>query len=145
MLDELVRVGAAKMLEGQVIRVLKRTYIPTEMTPELVQIFTQAVRRYVETVDHNLSQADSTGRRFDRLVYPDEGLREADVPIFEQQVRDYLETVIAEIDAKAALFSKPDSSSSEKPVYVGVGLYFYREQVDEEVNLSRLTGDDTHH
>ena len=146
MLEDLVRVGAARMLEGgQFVRVLKRTYIPTEMTPELVQIFTQAVRRYVETVDHNLSQADSTGRRFDRLVYPDEGLREADVPLFEHQVRDYLETVIAEIDAKAAMFPRPDSSTGEKAVYVGVGLYFYREHVEEEVDLSRLAGDDTRH
>jgi len=146
MLEDLVRVGAARMLEGgRFVRVLKRTYIPTEMTPELVQIFTQAVRRYVETVDHNLSQPDATGRRFDRLVYPDEGLRESDVPLFEHQVRDYLETVIAEIDAKAAMFPRPDSSAGEKPVYVGVGLYFYREHSEEEVDLSRLTGDDTQH
>ena len=79
MLEDLVRVGAARMLDGgQFVRVLKRTYIPTKMTPELVQIFTQAVRRYVETVDHNLSQSEPGTRRFDRLVYPDEGLREID-------------------------------------------------------------------
>ena len=146
MLEELVRVGAARVLEGgQFIRVLKRTYIPTGMTPEMVQIFTQAVRRYVETVDHNLSQTDASRRRFDRLVYPDEGLREEDVPVFQQQIREYLETVIADIDAKSATFPRPSASSGEKSVHVGVGLYFYREPIDEKVDLSKLAGDESTH
>jgi len=146
MLEELVRVGAARVLDGgQFIRVLKRTYIPTGMTPEMVQIFTQAVRRYVETVDHNLSQSDPGNRRFDRLVYPDEGLREEDVPAFQQQVREYLETVIADIDAKSAAFSRPNTCTGDKPIHVGVGLYFYREPVDEEVDLSQLAGDESTH
>lgn len=144
MLEELVRVGAARVLDGgQFIRVLKRTYIPTGMTPELVQIFTQSVRRYVETVDHNLSQRDSSKRRFDRLVYPDEGLREEDVPVFQQQVREYLETVIADIDAKSATFPRPDTFAGDKPTYVGVGLYFYREPIEEEVDFSYLAGDES--
>lgn len=140
MLDELLRVGAAKLLDGgQYVRVLKRTYIPTEMTPELVQIFSQAVRRYVETVDYNLSQEQGAVRRFDRLVYPDQGLREIDVPIFQQELREYLETVIAEIDAKAATYPRP--SRDEPAVQVGVGLYFYREPVDRTVDMAVLLGD----
>jgi Family of unknown function (DUF6502) len=139
-LDELVRVGAARMLDGgQYVRVLNRTYIPTEMTPELVQIFSQAVRRYVETVDHNLSQDAAKTRRFDRLVYPDQGLRDVDVPVFQQEVREYLESVIAEIDAKAATFPRP--TDGDQIVQVGVGLYFYREPTDRSVDMSVLLGD----
>ena len=50
LIGELIRVGAARVLEGgQYLRVLKRTYIPTDMTAEMIQIFSQAVRRYIET------------------------------------------------------------------------------------------------
>lgn len=140
MLDEVLRVGAAKLLDGgHYVRVLKRTYIPTEMTPELVQIFSQAVRRYVETVDYNLSQEQGAVKRFDRLVYPDQGLRSVDVPVFQQEIREYLETVIAEIDAKAATYPRP--SHDDDSVQVGVGLYFYREPTNQTVDMSLLLGD----
>ena len=56
LVGELVRVKLP-ILEGVCdLRVLKRTYIPTDMTAEMIQIFSQAVRRYIETVDYNLGR-----------------------------------------------------------------------------------------
>jgi hypothetical protein len=141
MLDELMRVGAARILEGgEVIRVLKRTYIPTEMTPEMIQIFSQAVRRYIETVDYNLSLKDTKSRRFDRAVYPDPGLRVVDVPAFQQEIREYLETVIAEIDYKTSGYQQPDDLESERTTSVGVGIYFYHDEVEDKRSLIELLG-----
>ena len=141
MLDELLRVDAVKLLEGgDYVRVLKRTYIPTDLTPEMVEIFSRAVRRYIETVDHNLSLQDPTRRRFDRMVYPDSGLREVDVPVFQLEVKDYLERVIAESDAKSATYPVPEPSRGEAPVQVGVGLYFYREVTEDKRSLTELLG-----
>lgn len=141
MLDELLRVEAVKLLDdGQHVRVLKRTYIPTNFTPEMIEIFSRAVRRYIETVDHNLSLQDPSKRRFDRMVYPDKGMRDVDVSVFQQEVREYLERVIAEIDAKSATYPVPESERGEAPVQVGVGLYFYREEVDDKRSLVELLG-----
>jgi hypothetical protein len=141
MLDELVRVGAARVLEGgEVIRVLKRTYIPTEMTPEMIQIFSQAVRRYIETVDYNLSLQDTKSRRFDRVVYPDPGLRVIDIPAFQQEVREYLETVVAEIDYKTSQYQRLDDPDSEKTTSVGVGIYFYQDEPEDKRGLVDLLG-----
>jgi hypothetical protein len=141
MLDELSRVGAAKVLDGgEVVRVLKRTYIPTQMTPEMIQIFSQAVRRYIETVDYNLSLRDARSRRFDRVVYPDPGLRLIDIPAFQQEVREYLETVIAEIDYKTSGYQHLEDQHSERTTSIGVGIYFYQDEAEDKRSLLEVLG-----
>jgi hypothetical protein len=142
LIGELVRVGAARILEGGVyLRVLKRTYIPTDMTAEMIQIFSQAVRRYIETVDYNLGRRKGLEKRFDRMVYPDDGLRLVDVEIFQQEIREYLETVIQEIDQKSATYPRPERKKGEKSVQVGVGIYFYQEATEDQAPLVETFGD----
>jgi hypothetical protein len=142
LVGELVRVGAARLLEGgHYLRVQKRTYIPTDMTAEMVQIFSQAVRRYIETVDYNLGRDKSEAKRFDRMVYPDDGLRLVDVDIFQQEIREYLETVIEEIDQKSATYPRPARARGEQSTKVGVGIYFYQEVPDDKTPLIESFGD----
>lgn len=142
LVGELVRVGAAQLLEGsQFLRVHKRTYIPTDMTAEMIQIFSQAVRRYIETVDYNLGRAKSEEKRFDRMVYPDDGLRLVDLEIYQQEIREYLETVIQEIDQKSATYPRPEKARGEKSIQVGVGIYFYQEEAEIAVPLLESFGD----
>ena len=142
LIGELVRVGAARILEGGMyLRVLKRTYIPTDMTAEMIQIFSQAVRRYIETVDYNLGRRKGLEKRFDRMVYPDDGLRMVDVEIFQQEIREYLETVIQEIDQKSATYPRPERKKGEKSVQVGVGIYFYQEANEDRAPLVETFGD----
>ena len=142
LIGELVRVGAARILEGGMyLRVLKRTYIPTDMTAEMIQIFSQAVRRYIETVDYNLGRRKGLEKRFDRMVYPDDGLRIVDVEIFQQEIREYLETVIQEIDQKSATYPRPERKKGEKSVQVGVGIYFYQEANEDRAPLVETFGD----
>jgi hypothetical protein len=142
LVGELVRVGAARLLEGsQYLRVQKRTYIPTDMTAEMVQIFSQAVRRYIETVDYNLGRGKGQEKRFDRMVYPDEGIRLVDVEIYQQEIREYLETVIQEIDQKSATYPRPERAQDELMVRVGVGIYFYHEEPEDKTPLVESFGD----
>ena len=142
LIGELIRVGAARVLEGgQYLRVQKRTYIPTDMTAEMIQIFSQAVRRYIETVDYNLGRGKSQAKRFDRMVYPDEGLRVVDIDVFQQEIREYLETVIQEIDQKSATYPRPEKKRGEQAVQVGVGIYFYQEANEDRAPLTENFGD----
>jgi hypothetical protein len=142
LIGELVRVGAARVLEGgQYLRVQKRTYIPTDMTAEMIQIFSQAVRRYIETVDYNLGRGKHLEKRFDRMVYPDGGLRVVDVEIFQEEIREYLETVIQEIDQKSSTYPRPERRKNEEAVQVGVGLYFYLEEPEKKEPLTEAFKD----
>lgn len=142
LIGELVRVGAARILEGGMyLRVQKRTYIPTDMTAEMIQIFSQAVRRYIETVDYNLGRGKGQEKRFDRMVYPDDGLRLVDVEIYQTEIREYLETVIQEIDQKSATYPRPERKKGEKSIQVGVGIYFYQEANEDRAPLTETFGD----
>lgn len=142
LIGELVRVGAARILEGGMyLRVQKRTYIPTDMTAEMIQIFSQAVRRYIETVDYNLGRGKGQEKRFDRMVYPDDGLRLVDVEIYQTEIREYLETVIQEIDQKSATYPRPERKKGEKSIQVGVGIYFYQESNEDRAPLTETFGD----
>ncbi len=142
LLLELIRVGAAKVLDGgNYVRVDKRSYIPTDMTIEMIQIFSQAVRRYIETVDYNLDKRNSDAKRFDRVVYPNYGLRAGDLDAYKNEMRVYLEKVIEDIDQKTSAYGRPDVAGGEETVEVGVGLYFYEVQSDDKTPLEEIIGD----
>ena len=137
MLDELVRVDAAMQLpESGLIRVLKRTYIPEEMAPEQIEVFARGVRRYVETIDHNLGEKDPESRRFERWVFPDFGIQTKDWEAFTSLVNDRLVGVIEDLDNRFTAFEKPTDGDAEK-LTVGVGMYVYKDEDDDE-RLFRL-------
>lgn len=146
MLDELLRVQTAVRLpESGLIRVTKRTYIPEEMAPELIEVFARGVRRYVETIDHNLREKDPAARRLERWVFPDFGIRETDWDSFRAMVHDRLVGVIEDLDTRFASFERPDASKNEG-LTVGVGMYLYRDEADDErlfsVELRHLERED---
>jgi hypothetical protein len=141
MLDELLRVQAAiQVVETGMIRVVKRTYIPEEMAPELIEVFARGVRRYVETIDHNLSEKDPELRRFERWVFPDFGVRQQDWRRFRDMVHDRLLGVIEDLDTRFSSFSKPDPDSDES-LTVGVGMYLYKDDADDERLFDRKLKD----
>jgi len=132
MLDELLRVNAAVRLpESGLIRVVKRTYIPEEMAPELIEVFARGVRRYVETIDHNLREKDPKSRRFERWVFPDFGIRVEDWEAFTSLVNDRLIGVIEDLDNRFATFGRPEDDEEER-LTVGVGMYVYKDEDDDE-------------
>lgn len=138
MLEELLRVRTAILVtESKMIRVEKRTFIPEEMAPEQIEVFARGVRRYVETVDHNLREKDSSARRFERWVFPDFGIRETDWPIFRDMVHDRLQAVIQDLDTKFGGFERPESASKDV-LKVGVGMYLYKDEADDELLFSRV-------
>jgi hypothetical protein len=114
------------------------------MAPELIEIFARGVRRFVETVDHNLGETDAFRRRFERWVFPDYGIREEDWIPFNDMVRDRLQEVIEDLETQFGLFRRP--RDGDKTLSVGVGLYLYKDDLAEDRKfqemLSELVDDD---
>jgi hypothetical protein len=138
MLDELMRIGAATIAEESgMIRVMKRTYIPEQMAPELIEIFARGVRRYVETIDHNLGETEPTRRRFERWVFPDYGIREEDWIPFSDMVRDRLQEVIEDLETQFGLFRKP-REGVDRILSVGVGLYLYKDDLADDKKFQEM-------
>jgi hypothetical protein len=138
MLEELIRVAAATIAEESgMIRVLKRTFIPEQMAPELIEVFARGVRRYVETIDHNLGEQDSSKRRFERWVFPDYGIREEDWVPFNDMVRDRLQEVIEDLETQFVLFRKP-RPDVDRILSVGVGLYLYKDDLADDKKFQEM-------
>jgi len=138
MLEELMRVNAAAIAEESgMIKVLKRTYIPEQMAPELIEVFARGVRRYVETIDHNLREQDASRRRFERWVFPDYGIREEDWVPFSDMVRDRLQEVIEDLETQFVLFRKP-RSGLDQTLSVGVGLYLYKDDLADDRKFQEM-------
>ncbi|MEX2151246.1 MAG: DUF6502 family protein [Steroidobacteraceae bacterium] len=138
MLEELIAVAAATIAEESgMIRVLKRTFIPEQMAPELIEVFARGVRRYVETIDHNLGEQDSSKRRFERWVFPDYGIREEDWVPFSDMVRDRLQEVIEDLETQFVLFRKP-RPEIDRILSVGVGLYLYKDDLADDRKFQEM-------
>jgi len=138
MLEELMRVSTATIAEESgMIRVLKRTFIPEQMAPELIEVFARGVRRYVETIDHNLGEQDSSKRRFERWVFPDYGIREEDWVPFSDMVRDRLQEVIEDLETQFVLFRRP-RVGVDKTLSVGVGLYLYKDDLADDKRFQEM-------
>jgi hypothetical protein len=138
MLEELMRVGAATIAEESgMIHVLKRTFIPEQMAPELIEVFARGVRRYVETIDHNLGEQESDKRRFERWVFPDYGIREEDWVPFSDMVRDRLQDVIEDLETQFVLFRRP-RAGVDRTLSVGVGLYLYKDDLADDKKFQEM-------
>jgi hypothetical protein len=138
MLEELMSVNAATIAEESgMIRVLKRTYIPEQMAPELIEVFARGVRRYVETIDHNLREQDPSRRRFERWVFPDYGIREEDWVPFSDMVRDRLQDVIEDLETQFVLFRRP-RAGYDQSLSVGVGLYLYKDDLADDRKFQEM-------
>jgi len=138
MLEELMRVGAATIAEESgMIHVLKRTFIPEQMAPELIEVFARGVRRYVETIDHNLGEQDASKRRFERWVFPDYGIREEDWVPFSDMVRDRLQDVIEDLETQFVLFRRP-REGVDRTLSVGVGLYLYKDDLADDKKFQEM-------
>ncbi len=122
------------------IHVEKRTFIPEQMAPELIEIFARGVRRFVETVDHNLGEQDAATRRFERWVFPDYGIREEDWAPFSEMVRDRLQDVIEDLETQFALFRRP-RIGTDQILSVGVGLYLYKDDLVEDKKFQEMLAD----
>jgi hypothetical protein len=132
MLEELHKVGAAKLIgDRKMVRVEQRTYIPEKMAPEQIEVFSRGVRRYIETVDYNLSQPDANQRRFERWVFPDFGIRLKDWAAFRQLVTQRLQHVVQDLDTKFGEFERPEPDAGDE-LRVGVGMYLYKDEADDE-------------
>ena len=139
-LDQLVKIEAALIPpSGEPVRVIKRTYIPESMAPDAVEVAAKGLRRLSETVDHNLQNAESEDRLFERWVFPDDGILERDWDRFHALVSERLQELVRELDTKFSWFESP-ATRGEEGISVGVGLYVYRDSPDDKRDWDQMLG-----
>jgi Family of unknown function (DUF6502) len=111
-------------LEGPV-HVTRRDLVIDSREAGTIEFFGRASRGFLDTSVQNMTCAPSE-KIFQRWVVPDQGIREEDWQKFSEMVRERLEPVLHELDAKFATLEAPSGKKAEG-VSVGVGFYLYRE------------------
>jgi len=133
-LEELIRVGAVEQAGSGMYKVLMRTYIPERLNADALERFGEVVRNFIETYEFNLTTTDPAARRFERIVFADDGLRASLMPAFNQLVRTKGQQLLEELDnwLSAQELTPTAKNKSEARIKTGLGIYHFIEEDDEK-------------
>jgi hypothetical protein len=126
MLDELLRVGAVEQTNAGTFRVLVRVYIPKEYQADALERFGQVVRDFVNTYEHNMNNRPGL-RRFEQIVFADDGLREDLMPAFDALLRAKGHRFLLELQHWLTAQESPQTVTNKlkKRIKTGVGVYHF--------------------
>lgn len=134
MLDELMRVGAVVETEPGWLKVLRRVYEPQTLALDNFERVGEVVKNFVDTVDFNLQKESLGSGRFERIVYSPEGIRNEDIPRFNQYVKERCQALLEEIDNWIAQLEAP-GRNQKNITHTGVGIYQYVERGEEKLSF----------
>ncbi len=141
-LDELIRVSAVRETDVGWYRVLRREYITDAQGRDTFERTGFIVRNFVNTVDFNMTKSAPGKGRFERHVFPADGLRAEDVPRFDAFLRERCQTLLEELDNWLAKLPVPDHGKGEEVIHTGVGVYHYMTNEFDDRNLRTVLEDE---
>lgn len=141
-LDELIRVGAVKETDAGWYRVLRREYITDAQGRDTFERTGFIVRNFINTVDFNMTKSAPGKGRFERHVFPADGIRAEDLPRFDAFLRDRCQTLLEELDNWLAKLPIPDTSKGDEILHTGVGVYHYMTHEYDDRNLRTVLEDE---
>jgi len=126
MLDELIRVGVVQKAASGAFKVLARAYIPRDFHPDALERFGEVVHDFICTYEFNMYKGASPAR-FERKVFPDDGLREELLPAFDALLKAKGHAFLIEIHnwitAQEGSFAA--TNKKKKRIKTGVGVYHF--------------------
>ena len=131
LLDELVRVGAAVQLPNGLIRVLARSYLPSQTDPAALEFMSVAFTDLAGTLARNL-EYEERSKFFERRVWTPHGIAEKDVAAFEQMVNEQGQHFLETLDDWLTSRETEARKSHDEVVRVGVATYMF--QRDKEAD-----------
>ena len=134
-LDELIRVGAAKRLKDGRVRLLTRAYIPETSEADKLNILGTDVRHLISTIDHNLKPGPR-GPLFQRKVAYD-NLPDDALPEFRMLSAKRAQTLLENLDQWLAQRDR-DVTPTVKGAgcnLAGLGIYYFEEPLLERGKL----------
>jgi len=141
-LDELIRVGAVRETDVGWYRVLRRDYITDATGRDTFERTGFIVRNFINTVDFNMTKSAPGKGRFERHVFPADGIRADDLPKFDAYIRDRCQALLEELDNWLTKLPIPDDKKGDEVVHTGVGMYHYMTHVADDRSLKQLLIDE---
>lgn len=141
-LDELIRVGAVKETDAGWYRVLRREYITDAQGRDTFERTGFIVRNFINTVDFNMTKSAPGKGRFERHVFPADGIRAEDLPRFDAFLRERCQTLLEELDNWLAKLPIPEAGKGNEVLHTGVGVYHYMTHESDDRNLRTVLEDE---
>lgn len=145
LLDELLRVNAARETDDGYVRLLNRTYVPTPLDPVGLERLGNVVNYFIDTVDHNLQKKKQGAGRFERYAITMEGLSPAKFQAFDELIREkgqelleILDDWLGQNEIKGGHKLAPTES-----LRTGVGIFHFIEKnpgTHDEIDLIVMAG-----
>lgn len=131
MLDELVRVGAVKVVNKR-IHLVNNTYVPTHSESEKLRILGTDVASLIDTIDHNL---DSNIKEpfFQRKVFYD-NLPTHSIPEIKALINKHGQELIESMDKLIQAYDRDVNPhvEGEGRHTAGIGIYYFEKKSTQE-------------
>jgi hypothetical protein len=131
LLEELLRVGAAVQLPNGLIRVLARSYLPSQTDPAALEFMSVAFTDLATTLARNLEFEDRP-KFFERRVWTPHGIAGKDLSAFEQMVNEQGQHFLETLDDWLTARETEARKSHDEVVRVGVATYMFQREREQE-------------
>ncbi len=132
-LDELLRVGAVERLADGRVALLARGYVPRQGAGEMVDMLGADVADLIETIDHNLHQADQAPRFQRKVMY--RGVPVHALPAFRALSARQAQALLEQLDQwlQQADSGQPPGTGAQPVARVGMGIYYFEEVASDPI------------
>ena len=141
MLDELVRVGAVIETDQNWFKAIRRDYVPNLLAPNFLERVGSGVHNFATTIETNMQKEGPGKGLFERYVWRPGGIKKADLPAFNQFIRERGQNLLDEIDNWLSKLEDPDSNDPDDVVNTGLGIYHYVVREESDKDISELLDD----
>jgi hypothetical protein len=135
MMDELLRIGAVRVLRDGRIKLMVRSYVPGAGDDDRIHILGADVGHLLRTIDHNLGCTDLRAARFQRKVSYDNLPAEA-LPGFKSLSAENAQRLLEKLDEWLSRWDRDNNPEvkGEGRYTAGLGIYYFEEEYREQGN-----------
>jgi len=137
MLKELKRIGAVVETDKNMLKVLRRDFIPEALSGELVERLGHVAHNFFSTSARNIEKSEADGGIFERIVFAENGVTETTVSLFDGFVKQRGQEFLEELDNWLVAREKLEKGVP-RTVQTGFGMYHYIETPEDKSDLREL-------
>ncbi|HTX23152.1 MAG TPA: DUF6502 family protein [Steroidobacteraceae bacterium] len=141
MLAILLTSGAVAQDERGRLRATTRTFLAGEVSEIQIRYVARTVRRFLDTLDVNLTEGGRQSGRFERSVTADRGVPTRRYDEFVSYIRSMMQKTLEDVDEWIAANAAPEAG--EPVLWTGIGMYHWLEQPEDLEVAFRDVVDDT--
>jgi hypothetical protein len=125
-LATLITSGAVRQDEHGRLHASSRSYVAAALTEDQIRFAARAARRFLDTIDINLTPDSRISGRFERTVLADSGVPVRRYEDFVAYIRSTMQKTLEDIDEW--ITANGAAQPEETVIWAGVGMYHWIEQ-----------------